>query len=457
MSGVVLARITPVTKYATRALVPATPTAAPARPDPFRGPIAAGVAIIGVFFVGLGGWAAVAPLSSAARAPGTVIVDTKRKAIELRDGGIVREILVHDRDKVSAGQVLIRLDDTEPRARLQLAAGRYYGALALAARLQAESAGATEVKFSDTLLGFGNDPEAAQRMEAERAVFRSRLDELDGQAKILNQRDVQLAEEIKGHEGQIAAAGRQLALIHDETTVVNDLLTRGLALKPRLLLLQRQTAEIEGQRSANLALIARARQTMDESKLRIADLRASRRNEAMKQLGDAQKEIYDLVEQLRAAQDVVDRTELHAPEDGIVVDLAVAAPGGVIAAGQTLMEIAPSLDRLVIDAHVEMNDIDEVAVGSAAQVTLLARSRAAPAVDGKVVWVSADRSEPDKLHPPYYDARVEVDETQLAALKNVHLYPGMNVQVMIAAEKRTMLDYLLAPLSRSFAQAFREQ
>ncbi len=427
-------------------------------PRPFRGPILAGCVIILVFFVGLGGWAAFAQLSSASAATGTVIVDSKRKVIQHLEGGIVREILVHDNDTVKAGQVLLRMDDTQARARLQLITGRYDSDLALAARLQAEEVARPDIEFPPELLAKKDVPDVAKRIEAERTLFRARADEMTSQTKLLSQRDAELNEEVKGHEGQIAAAVKQSTLISSEIKVVNDLLSSGLALKPRLLLLQRQAAEIEGQVSSNQALIARARQTMGDTKLRIAELHTQRTNEVLKQLTDTQKELFDLSEQKHTAQDMLDRIEVRAPDDGIVVNLAVNTPGGVIGAGQALLEIVPSLDRLVIDAHIEVNDVEKVKPGTAAEVRLLAySSRTTPTLDAHVVWISADRIDTDKLRPPYFDARVEIDEAQLAALPDVKLYPGMPVQVMMVSGNQTMLDYLMAPITQAFSQAFREK
>jgi len=427
-------------------------------PKPFRGPILAGCAIILCFFFGLGGWAAYAPLSSASAASGKVIVDSKRKVIQHLEGGIVREILVHDNDTVKAGQVLLRMDDTQAKTRLQLITGRYYSDLALIARLQAEEAGRADIDFPPELLAKKDDPDIAKRIQEQKTLFQARADELASQTKLLTQRDAELNEEVKGHEGQIAAAGKQSTLIAAEIKVVNDLLASGLALKPRLLLLERQAAEIEGQTSANQAMIARARQTMGDTKLRIAELHTERSNEVVKQLADVQKELYDLSEQRRAAQDMLDREEVRSPDDGIVVSLAVNTPGGVIGPGQPLLEIVPSLDRLVIDAHLEVNDIEKVKPGAKAEVRLLAySSRTTPTLDARVAWISADRIDTDKLQPPYYDARVEIDEAQLAALPDVKLYPGMPVQVMMVSGNQTMLSYLMAPITQAFSQAFREK
>jgi HlyD family type I secretion membrane fusion protein len=432
--------------------------AAPLRPTWLRGPIRAGFAVIAVFFVGFGTWAAVAPLGSAAVAHGSVVVDTKRKSIQHLEAGIVSEILVRDGDRVSAGQVLVRLDDTQARANLQLIAGRYNADLAQAARLSAEALNRKEIEFPNGLLAHRGETEVARLIETETTIFHAGLDEMESQRKILEQRDAQLAEEVKGLQGQIAAEARQISLIDNEIADVTQLLNKGLAQKPRLSQLQRGAAELEGQRSQNIALIARARQNMGDTQLRILDLTVSRVNDAVSALGDTQKELFDLGQQMQAAQDVLDRMEIRAPDDGIVVNLAIHTVGGVIAQGAALMEIVPSLDKLVVEAHVEVTDIDKVRPDLPAQIRLLAYSqRTTPSLDGRVVWVSADRIDDDKTRTAYYTARIDVDQAQLTTLKDVRLYPGMPVDVMIETGKRTMLQYLFAPIERTFEHAMREK
>jgi HlyD family type I secretion membrane fusion protein len=427
-------------------------------PRGFRGPIAAGLIILAVFVGGFGTWATLAPLSTAAVAPGMVVVDTKRKVIQHLEPGIVREILVRDDDRVTAGQVLIRLDNAQVAAKVQALVARYNGALALAARLRAEELGRAEIEFPPELLAEARDPDVAKLVDSEIGIFKAKLAEYQSQAKVLAQRDAQIGEEIKGLQGQIAAQDSQLGLIAEEIKVVREMLERGLAQRPRLLLLMRQAAELEGQRSQNVAAIARARQTIGDTELRISELHTSRIDDAVEQYGDNQKELFDLAEQLRAAKDVLDRIEIRSPMDGIVVNRSVHTPGGVINAGEPLMEIVPSIDRLVVESHVEVNDIGKVGPGLPAQIRFTAYSqRTTPTIDGRVLWVSADRLEDPKTKQPYYLARIEMDEAQLAKLDNVRLYAGMPADTMIVTAQRTALDYLLTPIERTFSRGMREK
>jgi HlyD family secretion protein len=435
-----------------------TGAAAPTRPTAMRAPIRIGILVIAVFFLGFGAWASLAPLASAVVAHGAVVVDTKHKSIQHLEAGIVREILVQDGDRVAAGQVLVRLDDTQARTNLQLVTGRYNAALAQAARLKAEALGRKEIEFPAELLAQREQSDVAQLMEAETTIFEARLGELENQTKILNQRDAQILEEVKGVEGQIAAQSRQIALIGSEIADVSELLSKGLAQRPRLLQLQRNSAELEGQRSQNVAAIAKARQNLGDTQLQIAELTVTRVNDAVAALGDTQKDLFDLGQQIQAARDVLDRMVIRSPEDGTIVNLAVHTVGGVINQGTPLMEVVPSLDRLVVEARVEVTDIDKVRSDLPAQIRLLAYSqRTTPSVDGRVVLVSADRIDDEKSKATYYTARVDVDQEKLAALPGIHLYPGMPVDVMIETGKRTVLEYLLAPIENSFAHALREK
>lgn len=416
-----------------------------------------GFAIIALCIGGFGVWATLAPLRGAAVASGSVIVDSKRKSIQHLEGGIVREILVHDGDKVKADQVLMRLESTQASATLQQATARFNAAEALVARLTAEEAGDAEITFPQALLDQRDNPDVAKLLDGQTSIFKSRLDELNSQTQILEQRRAQSDAEIRGLEAQIASQREQLRLIREEITSKNTLLDKGLMTKPQVLLLQRQQAEIDGAMNQNAAAIARARQNIQETQMRISELHTNRINEASKDHGEALKDVFEFAEKICSARDVMARTVVVAPLDGTVMGLAVHTVGGVVLPGSTVMEIVPSADQLTVEAKVQVKDIESVHAGLPAQVRLVAyNQRSTPTVDGEVSWVSADRVDDDKTGVSYYTTRIEVDRDQLAALENVRLYPGMPVEVMILGNERTMLDYLLAPITRTFARAMRE-
>lgn len=415
-----------------------------------RGPLLAGVLIGGVFFGGFGAWAALAPLNGAAIAPGVVGVESNRKTVQHLEGGIVGEILVRNGDFVEAGQPLIRLDETRPRAALEMLRVQRAAATALAARLKAERDGADEIVFPDWLEG---GPEA----RAERNVFEARRQALEGQTAILEQRASQHRQEIAALEAEIEASRKQGALIAEEIADVETLYRKGLERKARLLGLQRQAAEIEGQKNRNLAMIAKVKRDIGETELQIVELRTTMLNEAVEGLRETQEQLAKLEEEIRAAEDVLSRTVVVAPTAGVVVNQQVHTAGAVIQPGQPLMELVPQNERLIVEAKVDPADVDVVHSGLPAQVKLTAlNQRFAPTLEGRVEWISADRLTDERTGAPYYVARVELEAGQEARLAEDVLVPGMPAEVMIVTGSRTMLDYLLNPLLRAVDRAGRE-
>jgi len=423
-----------------------------------RGAILAGSAIIVLFFGVLGTWAALAPLESAAIASGTVSVDTNRKTIQHLEGGIVGAILVRDGDVVRRGQVLIRLDVTRPLATRDLLNGRRLAAQALEARLIAERDGRGEIEFPDTLVGQASERKVIETIAGQINIFRARQKAIAGQVKIQEQRIAQISEEIGGLKGQIRSEDMQERLIRSEIADVKVLLEKGLARKPRLLALQRRLAEIEGSRSRNRAAIARARQSIGETRTRISEIGTRLLNEVVAELREVQAELFDLAERIRAAEDVLGRTDIRAPLAGTVVSLQVHTLGGVIAPGAALMDIVPSGVKLVIEAKVDPIDIDVVHVGLEAQVRLTAFSlRNAKPVAGRVTSVSADRLIDERTGQAYYRARIELTEDPAKVFEGATLYPGMPAEVMIVTGSRSALGYIFNPISSSLNRAFREQ
>ena len=422
-----------------------------------RLPVAIGFATIAVFFGVFGAWAALSPLDSAAIAPGVVSVDTNRKTIQHFEGGIVGEIKVRDGDKVVAGQVLIRLDDTRARATLELLRGRQVAASALEARLIAERDGKRKIAFPGWLVKARENPKSRETIGGQVNIFEARRNALVGQTSILNQGIAQYSEEINGLRGQIGSEDRQYELITDELKGLRDLFEKGFAKKPRILALEREAARINGSRSQNLARIARAEQSIAEARLRINELRTEMINQAVAELRDVQSELFELAERVKAAEDVLRRTEIRAPLDGTVVDLQVHTPGGVIAPGERLLDIVPSGERLVVEARVDPGDIDVVHPGLRARVRFTAfNQRSVVAIDGTVTSVSADSLVDERSGVSYYLARVELAEDFAKQRGDVTLYPGMPAEVMIVTGARTALDYFMRPIARSLNRAFRE-
>ena len=428
----------------------------PERP-PVGRPLLAAAIIILVFFGGFGAWAVLAPLDSAALAPGRVTVASNRKTVQHLEGGIVKELRVKEGDAVAGDQVLIKLDDTQARARLDLLYSRYDKLLATEARLETEQASAAEIVFPESLTSRRHQPQVAKILDAEKALFEARQRSTEGRIHIFHKRIAQLNKEISGLAAQVAAEDEQLVIIEDERASFEVLFKKGVVGKARLLRLKREAAKLKGERGDHLSQITQARQRIGETELEIIDLKNSMLNQVVSGLSDTQAELVDVSERLKAAEDILVRTDIRAPQAGDVMGLNVHTEAGVIAPGQRLLDIVPEDDTLVIEAQVTPNDIDVVYAGLPAQVRLTAfKQRNTPMLDGKLTRVSADSFTDERSGASYFLARVAIDAAELKKLDGRELYPGMGAEVMIKTGKRTTMDYILAPLTDSLRRAFRE-
>lgn len=427
------------------------------RPPVERSIVAAATVIL-VFFAGIGGWAALAPLESAAVAPGQVTVASHRKTVQHLEGGIIGDLLVDEGDEVVAGEVLLRLDETKARATVSRLRARLDLLLATRARIVAERDDVETVDFPDELLGRADAPDVIDILDGQLSIFEARREAEQGRIDILDQRVKQLRKEIEALDAQVTAQERQRDLIRKEETTVGNLVKKGLAEMPRLLALQRTHASIIGNLGEQEAMIARAEQRIGETRLEILDLRNAFRSEVVKELDTIQADIVDTAEQLMAAEDVLERTAVISPQAGKVVNLRVHTTGGVIAPGEALLDIVPQDDTLVVEARIDPLDIDVVRVGLPAQVSLTSyKSRHTLPLQGTVSHVSADVFADERTGAPYYRARIALDEAQQVGLAQLEMYPGMPAQVMIVTGKRTGLDYAIQPLAESFSRAFREE
>jgi len=428
----------------------------PERP-PVRRPILIAIIIVLVFFCGIGTWAAFAPLDSAAIAPGKVTVASNRKTVQHLEGGIIRELRVKEGDALEAGQVIIRLDDTQTRANLELLSSRQDTLLAREARLIAERDGAAAIEFPPSLMSRRGEAAVAKLLAGEQAVFAARRRAIQGRVDIFRKRIVQLGEEIGSLEAQVDAEDRQLALVAEEQDSVATLVSKGLMDKTRLLSLKRAAARLEGNRGEHQGLIARAEQRIGETELQIIDLENSSLNEAVSTLREVQSQLVESGQRLRAAEDILARTEIRAPQTGVVMGLNVHTETGVIAPGQRLLDILPKDDTLFIEAEINPNDIDVVRVGLTAQVRLTAfKQRNTPPLEGEVTRVSADSFTHERTGATYFLARITIDPAERDKVDGGELYPGMPAEVMIVTGKQTAFEYFLTPVTDSFRRAFRE-
>lgn len=442
-------------------LVPAgtIPLAGPMIMRQNRRRITAGMVVIAVAFGGGSTFAALAPLNAAAVAGGVVGADGRNRVVQHLEDGIIREIDVHEGDKVKAEQVLLRLDETRAEALADQLQGELDALKAMAARLMAERDSQQKVTFPTDLENRRQtNGEVGRILSGQEALFKARLDALNNERDVLVSRIAQYKEEIGGLDAQRQAAEGQIDLIEQEARVVRMLVNEGQERKPRLLALERDEQRLQGDRGNAIAQMARARQNIGECQLRISQLTVDRLNQVVTDLRDTEAKIFETSEKLMAAQDVLRRTVITAPIGGTVVKLNVHTVGGVVQAGENMMEIVPSDDRLLIDAHLKPTDIAAVKIGQTAEVRLDAYSqRRMPMLLGKVIDVSADAMKERPDAQSFFLVRVAVDKDSLDKLPNVHLAPGMPAEVMVVTGERTLLDYVVMPITTSLRHALKEE
>jgi membrane fusion protein, type I secretion system len=439
-------------------IIHSTARQAPLPKESARGAMAAGFGVIAVFFFGMGGWAAYAPLNGAVVAPAVVKVEGNRKTIQHLDGGIVKELLVKEGDRVAIGQRLIILEDTQARAAVDMLSQQSYGLRAQEARLLAERDGDKAIAFPDELTSRRDDPAIGKVLQTEARQFEIRRTSLEGQVSVLKQRIAQLQEQIAGAEAQQTAVQESLAIIAAELKDQNFLLGKGLTQRPRVLELERTASGLRGQLGDLISGIAKVRQAIGEMEMQIIQARNVWTTEVGKDLHEAEAKLADVTPRLQAARDVLDRTNIRSPYAGYVVDLNVFSMGGVIQRGDKIMDIVPSQNGLVTEANINVDDIHDVHPGMRAELHFTAyKQRLIPVIHGDVIDVSADRLTDKRTGVPYYTALVRVNDQELAASKDVQLYPGMAVTVMIPTKERTALDYLIGPVVASFDQSFRQK
>lgn len=421
--------------------------------------VLAGSSLIAVFIVGFGTWSVMAPLESAAVAMGAVVSESSRKTVQHLEGGIISAILVHDGDEVTAGQTLIRLDDTKARTTLLALRGQLWDAKAREARLIAERDGADTIDFPADLLAQQSEPAVAAALAGQQKIFDARRSLAQSKTAAIHERINQVHEEINGHQAEVAALETRVKLLQEEVGGVKQLVAGGLERKSRLLQLERDLADADGRRGDTLAQIARAKQTIAEAEIDILSLQNDRQKDVADELRETQKKGHELAEQVQAAADVLARDDVKAPENGTITDLRVHTPGGVISPGEALLDLVPEADRLVVEVQVRPEDIDRVREGLPAQVRLLPyKQRRTPMLNATVTYVSADRMVDKRTDRPYYTAKLRIDEKELASLGNeVKMVPGMPSEAMIQTGETTVAAYALSPILDSFHRAFREK
>ncbi|MCF8003120.1 MAG: HlyD family type I secretion periplasmic adaptor subunit [Chromatiaceae bacterium] len=416
-----------------------------------------GIAILLLAVGGFALWSATAPIDSAAVAPGIVTVETSRKTVEHLDGGIVSEILVREGDTVAAGQVLIRLDETDPRTQLAMARSRYFALRAQEARLLAERDGEKQLEFPPDLAAAEADPRLRQAITGQRSLFNARRTAREGEKEVLEQRISQLEEQIEGLEGVIGTSKRRIALYQEEINALDELFSKGFSDNSKLREWERLVAELEGEISERRSTISSTRVKIGETRLQIVQISRQLASEVAQELHQVQTELAELRERILSLEKRLERTEVIAPASGQVVGLQIHTVGGVIKPGEEILDIVPQDGPLLVEARVSPTDIDRVDPGLEAELRLTAFNAAnTPTVPGEVLTVSGDRLVDQSTGTPYYLARIRVTPGGMNTLGARILRPGMPVDVLIKTGERTFFEYLMRPLTDRIATAFKE-
>ena len=415
-----------------------------------------GFGIIFVVFGIFGSWAAFAPLDSASNAPGVVTVQTYRKTVQHLEGGIVKELLVHDGDTVKKGDPLIVLDDSQVGAEYEMNRSQLVAAKATEARLRAERDGNAAIDFGDAL-----EPNTKRGQEAqlsETLVFNARRNSRLGEIAVLQERIGQLNEQIKGLGSMIGTKNSLGKSYAGEIGELSDLLSQGFVDKQRLLDQERKLDMLKSEIADHQSTITKTRLQINETQLQIVQLTKDFNSDVAKQLAETQTKVYDLQERTAAYKDRLSRIVIRAPEDGMVIGMTVHTVGGIVRAATPLLDIVPSVSDLIVEVHVLPVDIDRIGVGKTAKIRFSAfNSATTPEIDGVVTQVSADRLTDERTGAPYYLARLRVTEEGERKLGDRKLVPGMPADALINTGERTMLQYILQPARNAISESMIEE
>jgi len=418
----------------------------------------ASIVIALVLVAGLGGWAWTSEFAGAVIAQGQMVVDSNVKKVQHPTGGVVAELNVRDGSVVNAGDIVIKLDDTQTRANLQIVVKGLDELYARKAREEAEIDGSETIAFPNELTSRRSDPEVERILVGEARLFEIRRKTREGLKGQLNERIAQSQEEITGLVAQVDSKDKQVEWIKKELEGVRELWAKQLVQFNRVTALEREQARLEGERGQLVASIAQSKGKISETRIQILQVDQDMRTENGKDLADIRGKAAELVEKKVAAEDQLKRIDIRAPQDGMVHQLDVHTVGGVVSAGQQIMLIVPAADKLIVEAKVQPQDIDQVHIGQAAVMRYTNfNSRTTPELNGEVSVVSGDVTQDQRTGASYYTVRIAVPQDQIRRLGEVKLVPGMPVEVFIQTNARTVVSYFVRPLHDQITKVFREK
>jgi len=411
--------------------------------------------------LGLGGflaWSATAHISAAVIAPGTVAVVSNRKTIQHLEGGIIQALLVRDGSRVSAGEALIRLDPTKAKSELEALQAQLDAGEAALGRLIAERDQLEAIHFPDDLIERAGEPEVGVLIESQLRLFEARRKSVQGELDVLDSRIETLSRKAAAYRKQINSLNSEIASYQEQLEGISSLAAKGYASRSNERELERRILSLVSAVGEAEAEIATAESSMAEAALQKVTVANRFQEEAMSEIAKLREANAGLLERIAIARDVLERTEIKSPQDGIVQGMRFHGPGAVIGAGEPILELVPTDDDLVIEASIPSVSADQIHEGLLAEVRFPSfTSRTTPIMMGKVISIS-----PDALPDPdgeriFFKGRIEVlKETVPPALK-ARLQPGLPAEVIVPTEERTVLSYLVRPLTDAIAKTFRER
>lgn len=442
---------------------PPTPVSPPdASAEPIASELARyrslGIRTVLLSFVAFLAWAAWAPLDEGVPAAGQVSIDTKRKAVQHPVGGVVADVLVKEGDQVSAGATLIRLDAAAAKANLEMVRQRYHAQLAAQARLLAERLNQAQPQWSDVLQAAAADPMVAAHMRTQTDLLMARRAGLAAEREAARQSTDALAAQLAAARAAQPLRQAQLASYQTELDALRPLVAEGFAPLNRQRELERQVQDLKLSLNDLTGQQARLQSAMAETRQRLLTREAELRKEAESQLADVTRDVQADAQRIVAVQDELNRTEIKAPVAGQVVGLGYQTVGGVIPAGQKLMDIVPIGNGLVIEARVPPQVIDRVRSNTKVDVRFSNFARTPQlVVEGTVLSVSADALADPQTGIPYFLARIGLTPEGQKALGTHELLPGMTTEVVFMTGERSLLTYLLHPLTKRLAASMKEE
>jgi HlyD family secretion protein len=420
--------------------------------------ISLSLATLAICIISLGLWAFKTELAGAVIANGTVVVETLRKNVQHADGGIVASIAVENGDEVQEGDLLIRLGDTSTRTNLAVVNSQIDTLLTRLTRLQAERDGKQELAWPPGLMTRASEEGVSAALTSEGALSKSRATTLEGRKGLVRERVQQSRENIRGLEIQLDSTAKQLELIELELNGVNGLYEKGMMPLPRVIALRRTATELRGQSGKLMSDIAQTKGSIAELEQQIIQYDEEWKTQILTEIREVEAKLSELTEKKVAAEDKLKRIDIRAPRSGFIHELSVHTVGGVIKPGETIMTIIPRDDSDVVDAQVPPNFIDQVWTEQTALVRFPTfDQRTTPELTGKVVRVAYDTTRDQRTGEDFFPVRIHFAPEEVERLQGLKLVPGMPAEVQLRTRERTVISYLLKPLSDQISRTFRER